>query len=150
MKIKSLVILVLFVCLTVTASFGQSWSKEQQEVWKAVDGLWAAWTGGDLDLYRSLMDDNYRWWNIKRAAPTTKQEGRPWGEYNIKNYPMKIYKINPMAIDIYDDIAIVFYYSQSLIVKADGTEISRAGKNLDIYRKNGGKWLIIADFSGAM
>ena len=151
MKTKSLLILVLFVCLTVTASFGQSWSKEQQEVWKAVDEIWAVWAaGGNVDLTFSLIDDNYRGWSNNDPAPFTKKDKRPWMEFYFKNYPIEIYKINPMSIDIYNDIAIVFYYYQILQVKPDGTDMQVAGKWMDIYRKNGASWLLLADSGGAM
>ena len=148
MKTRNVMIFGCLVILFVTTSFAQSWSKEQTEVWGAVETAWK--TMGDVDAFRTLIDDNYRGWTIGDLAPFTKQETISWLEWNTKKYKVEFYKIHPLAIDVYDDIAIVFYSFQTLVVKVDGTGdgISSSGRWMDIYRKNDARWLLIADYGG--
>ena len=53
-----------------------------------------------------------------------------------------------IAIDVRDDIAIVFYTYEGIYAQSDGTDRAEKGRWTDIYQNVGGRWLLVADCGG--
>ena len=70
---------------------------------------------------------------------------QPWWKQWTKNYKVIVQEVTPVAIDIHDDIAIVFSSYQSIVANKEGTETEEQGKWTEIYKKTDGKWLIISE-----
>ena len=147
MKAKVFSAGVVVVFFLSTASLAQTWSEEQKEVWTVVDSIWKAMTEKNVDLVNDLIDESYRGWHSGEPAPKTKPEILPWMDRFMGKQKLDLYSIHPLAIDIYEDMAIVFYSSQMILVNADGTEMKSTGNMMDIYRNRGDKWRLIADYS---
>ena len=62
---------------------------------------------------------------------------------------MIAYDMHPLAIDIHGDVAVVFFSFRALYEDQDGKKTVEYGRWTDIYRKSGGRWLLIADAGGA-
>ena len=59
-----------------------------------------------------------------------------------------IQDIQPVAIKIYDNVAIVQYYYTRILKDAEGKEKNVSGRWTDILLKQGDKWYIIGDSGG--
>ena len=59
------------------------------------------------------------------------------------------YRIHPLAIDLHGDVAIVFYSFVADTELPNGSRSTSTGRWTDVFRKEGGRWLLIADAGGA-
>ena len=143
----SLLILVFVLPTTLRA---QTWSAEQQEVWTAVEELWEHYTTGNIDPWYDLLSDDYRGWGRDDPVPLTKDQTRPWNEVWAADNRIVVYHLFPLAIEMYGDVAITFYTYRTLSRSSTGEEVEEDGRWMDVYRKVGGQWLLIADSGGAI
>ena len=60
---------------------------------------------------------------------------------------MELYTLHPLAIDVHGDTAVVFYVVDLLYAMDESNEVRKAVKMMDVYQKQDGKWLLIADFT---
>ena len=144
---SALVAAVVVALLSAPAPVpAQQWSTQQQEVWAAVEALWD--TSNDVDAWYDLIADDYRGWSISSAAPSTKAATRPFSErWAARNETVALH-LFPLAIDVRDDIAVVFYTYEGVYAQSDGTDRPEKGRWTDIYQNVGGRWLLVADCGG--
>ena len=138
---KNLAVMTLMAAFSASAT-AQQWSAEQQEVWKTVEALWDA---SDCQTWIKFFGEDYRGWVSPNPAPMTKDEITPGGcrWYDVNDYPL--HKVHPLAIDVRDDVAVVFYSYQFLSVKkVDKSEHFERGNVTEVYQKRDGGWILIA------
>jgi ketosteroid isomerase-like protein len=136
------------LCVTLLSSiqlFGQEWSEEQKEVWAGVENWWQAWADGDINKINSCIAEGFRGWREDFYAPYTMMSSQPWWKHWLQNNKVVVQQMTPAAIDIHDDIAIVFLSYQEVWEHKDGSEKEYRGKWTEIYRKIDGNWLIISE-----
>ena len=125
----------------------QEWTETQIEVWKNVESYTKLIMNGDVECFLEYFHSDYSGWNYYALMPVNKS--------NVKNelqQPPKqkivSYNINPVAINIFNDVAIVHYYFSGAYKNVNGKEISKRGRNTDILLKQKNKWVIIGDHVG--
>jgi ketosteroid isomerase-like protein len=143
--VKSILMILCITLLSSVQLFGQEWSEEQKEVWTAVENWWQAWADGDINKINSCVGEGYRIWNERNHAPFTMKEAQPWWKDWLQNNKNVLLHLKPVAIDIHDDIAIVFLSAQEVYKNKDGSEMRERGKWTSIFQKIDGKWLIISE-----
>ena len=126
---------------------GEAWSPAQQEVWATVQELWRVSSAGDLDSWFALVSDDFRGWSNADPAPFTKDVARY--RASLRVWKRIFYDVHPLAIDIHGDVAIVFYSFVTESEYPDGSRTTATGKWTDIFRKQGDRWLLIADSGGS-
>ena len=126
----------------------QEWSPAQQDVWKNVEAYWARDSAGDLDGFLSYFHENYIGWDLTEPASTNKARLRKFLEYGYKTEKTVLYDIQPVAINVIGNVAVVHYYYTAITKAADGKESDRAGRWADVLMKQGDKWVIIGDHGG--
>ena len=140
---RVLAVIILMAAFSATASVAQQWSAEQQEVWQTVEALWDA---ADCETWSAFFADDYRGWFSASLSPLTKQQTTASGCRYYAKEKTVLHTVHPLAIDVRDDIAIVFYsYSYVSEKKSDGSERQERGKWTEVYQKRDGSWLLIAD-----
>ncbi len=134
------IIISTFVFFFIVASgfqaFGEEWTAEQKEVWKAVETDGELFKKGDLEGLLSLRhDDVLIWWSDKKI-PLDKESIRI-GYQSFINYDKPVnWEINPLAIKIIDNTAIVFYS-----YKYSGNILSGSSRAMETWIKQDNKWL---------
>jgi ketosteroid isomerase-like protein len=68
---------------------------------------------------------------------------------SLRNWKRIFHDVHPLAIDIHGDVAIVFYSFNTETEHPDGSRTTATGKWTDIFRKQGDRWLLIADAGGS-
>ena len=124
--------------------FGQEWTSEQKEVWKAVEANWENARKGDVEaVLAGKRDDAVLWWS-SRPEPMTKEfmiyAFRNWFDYEKPSTA----KIKPLFISIFGNFANVYY-----IFKYDGEKLKDQGRILETLVKEGDKWLQIGSLSAS-
>lgn len=136
---------VLSVLICSQALSAQKWSPKQQEVWRNVEGIWAAWANGDVQAWYNLVSDDHRGWTDKMSFPATKKSNRKWDERWASTHKVILHRLFPLAIDLHGDVGVAFYNYEVLFEDKDGKEIREKGRWTEIHRKTDGKWLLIVD-----
>lgn len=139
---------VLSLLLVPAVSSAQEWSAAQKEVWKNVEEYWALSEAGNLEGFLSYFHPKYIGWGYSSALPMSAESSKKFLEYSFKTMKSLVYGIQPVAIIVHGDFAIVHYYYTSVYKDVEGKNRSESGRWTDILIKQGDKWVMIADHGG--
>ena len=146
--VKFVLVAVCLILLTSGQVFGQEWSDKQKEVWKNVETYWDLDVKRDLEGVLSYFHDDYSGWFNRDALPSNKASTRKSFAHFFGTTKILLQEIQPVAIKIHGNMAIVHYYYSRLVKDVEGKERNRSGRWTDILMKQGDKWLLIADHGG--
>jgi len=142
-------VLIVVLALMLSASaMAQEWTAEQKEVWENVEAYWDYGAQHDLDGMLSYFHDDYLGWSTSSPLPDGKAEVRKWASHQFATTTAVLHTIQPVGIVIHGDIAIVHYYYSDLEKDAKDEEKYSQGRWTDILKKQGDRWLLIADQGG--
>ena len=142
---RTAVFLSLFLCGSIVfwsiQALGEEWTEAQKEVWSVIENRWDKAKQGDIDAIEASTHDDALIWPNDIDTPLQKvlyMGGYSLWLKNAKNRPAT-YELIPYAIQIFGDIANVFF---SYKWKAESK--SGYGRSLVTLKKQNGKWLIIS------
>lgn len=149
MKISTIAFLAMYCGLIAgPAAWAQEWSPAQMEVWKHVESFWQKDAAGDLEGVLSTVHENYVGWDLSEPTTSNKARLRKFLDYNYKNEKTDLYDIQPVAINIVGDVAVVYYHFTAITKDADDEKSYESGRWADILKKQGNSWLLIGDHGG--
>jgi ketosteroid isomerase-like protein len=145
------IMLVLFVGMAVLSNtaLAQKWSSEQQEVWKAEENWWELYKNNDVEGIKALIHQDYVGWFWGDYATEGHAEALRWASHMIPKVKITYTNLKPLDILVMGDVAVLHYY-YSKRQSVDGKETVEQGRWTDIWKKEGGKWLLIADSGGIL
>ena len=146
--IKSIFIVLCLTLLSSAQLFGQEWSEEQKEVWNTVETYMGLSAKGDLEGFMGYFHDDYSGWSNQDALPGNKASTRKFLSHIFKARKILVQDLQPVAIKIHSNVAIVQYYYTRILKDAEGKEKNVSGRWTDILLKQGDKWYIIGDSGG--
>jgi len=146
--VKFVLVAVCLILLTSGQVFGQEWSAKQKEVWKNVETYWDLDAKRDLEGVLSYFHDDYSGWFNRSALPDNKASTRKSFAHSFETTKILLQEIQPVAIKIHGNMAIVHYYYSRLVKDVEGKERNRSGRWTDILMKQGDKWVLIGDHGG--
>ena len=152
MKTRTRSILIV-LCITLLCSaqlFGQEWSEEQKEVWKNVETYLDLRVKGDLEGFMDYIHDDYSGWSIHDPLPGNKASARKFLTHIFEVKKILVQDLQPVAIKVHSDVAIVHYYYSRILTDVEGKEKSVNGRWTDILMKQGDKWVMIGDSGGSI
>jgi len=127
----------------------RKWTKIQKEVWENVETYTNLIVNSDLEGFLNYFHKDYSGWNYCELMPVNKSD--------LKNELLHLpklkntsYNITPLAINIFNDVAIVHYYFSATFKTTDGKEKLKNGRNTDILLKQKDKWQLIGDHFGTL
>jgi len=122
-------------------------SKTQKEVWKNVETYTKYIMNGNVEGFLDYFHKDYSGWNYYELLPVNKKDlkNELWRLPKRKSVS---YKITPVAISIFNNVAIVHYYYSAAYKNTDGQEKAKKGRNTDILLKQKDKWVLIGDHVG--
>ncbi len=134
--------------LTSTTLFAQEWSAAQKEVWKNVEGYWALDAAGNTDGLLAYFHPDYVGWSITNAMPSSREATKKFITHRHKTSKTLVYDLQPAAIKIHGNIAIVHYHYVLIAKNAEGKDKESSGRWTDTLMKQGDKWVMIGDQGG--
>ena len=143
--------LVLFIGMAVLSNtaLAQEWSAEQQDVWKAVGNWWELLTNNDAEGIKALIHKDYAGWGWGDNATEGYAESLRWANHMVPKGKIAYINLKPLDILVMGDVAVIHYY-YSKFQSVDGKETVERGRWTDVWKKEGGKWLLIADSGGVL
>jgi len=150
-RIKSTIVIILFFVMTVglNTAFSQEWSKSQKEVWKNVESYWNLFAQGNMDEMMTYYHENYSGWANSSPLPGSKARATEGLKHFLEGNKIIMHNMDPVAIEIHDNVAVVHYYYSFIFKNSDGKEQNNSGRWTDILSKQGNKWILIGDHGGS-
>jgi ketosteroid isomerase-like protein len=149
--ISNLLVVVAVLCFAMlpsTVLFAQEWSAEQKEVWENVEAYWVLYTEEDLEGFLSYFHTDFSGWFNLAALPRGKSSVRKWDSHGMKTEDTVVHEINPVAIKIFGNVAVVHYYYTRAVKDAEGKQTLVRGRWTDILMKQDDRWVMIGDHGG--
>jgi ketosteroid isomerase-like protein len=143
----------LAACLTLlcTLSSGQppsQWSSDQKSVWAQEQAYWKYCKAMELDRYLSLWHPRVVGWPNSYSAPAGKDHISDWLTDRTKQgLAMKSYDLEPLVIQVTDNVAVVHYRVKYSWVDKAGKEIPVASRITHTWIKSADGWQIIGGMS---
>lgn len=123
----------------------QKWSATEAEIWKTVEAYWKVPTVGGLMEY---FHEQYMGWHSQEPMPGDKPIARLWQANLYNNRKSLVLKVSPVGTRVHGEFAIVNYHYTWLYEDSKQEQHTERGRFTDILKKEGGKWLLIADHGG--
>jgi hypothetical protein len=134
---------VALVAFTGVAS-GQTWSPEQQEIWRFEELQWKMSKDKDISWIDKMVHANISTWEAGRPAPQGKASLTRWVRYADASSTILEQEIFPISATITGNVAVAQY--TYLIVRENYKKDreTATGRWTDILIKEGGRWQFIA------
>jgi ketosteroid isomerase-like protein len=144
MSMRRLSLSLSSVALTafVTTASAQTWSPEQQDVWRVVEQSWKLAVAKDLSWIDTMVHPNVSLWDTDSPAPQNKASLLRWGRYQIAVSTVLEYELFPVSITIAGNVAVTHY--RFVLAREDHKKEQKTltGRYTDVWVKEGGRWLL--------
>lgn len=138
-----LVACLVLVAFATTAS-AQTWSPEQQELWKLEELQWKMAMEKDSSWIEKMIHPNLSLWAVDQPAPQNKASLARWDRFRNSSSTVLEQEIFPIAITITGNVAVVQYRYASVSENYKKDRETVTGRYTDVLIKEGGRWLFIA------
>lgn len=140
----SVSLLSLALAVFAGAASAQTWSPEQQEIWKLEEQQWKMSKEKDLSWIDKMVHPNLSYWDVGQPGPQNKASLLRWNRYSNTNATVLEQELFPISVTITGNIAVVQYgYSIAREnYKKDRETVN--GRYTDILVKEGSRWLFLA------
>ena len=140
----SLVLLSLALALLANAASAQTWSPEQQEIWRFEDQQWKMEAEKDASWIEKMVHANLSYWDVAQPGPQNKASLQRWLRQGYANNTTLEHELFPISATITGNVAVVQY---RYMVGRENYKKDRetvTGRYTDVLIKEGGRWLFIA------
>lgn len=126
------------------AAAAQTWSPEEQEVWKFEQQQWQMAKDKDLSWIDKMVHPNLSYWDNDQQSPQNKASLTRWNRYNNTNSTVLEQELFPISVKITGNIAVVHYRYTIARENLKKERETVGGRYTDILVKEGGRWLFIS------
>jgi hypothetical protein len=139
-----------FVFVAAAAGFlsgtvqAQSWTPEQQDVWKIEQKQWQMARDKDITWIESMVHPNLSYWETDSAVPQNRDSLTRWTRYQSAGSTTLEHELLPISIVVTGNVAVVNYYynTASEDYKKERQRVS--GHYMDVLIKDNGQWKFLA------
>jgi ketosteroid isomerase-like protein len=147
--IRSAATWLLLCCVSSVGQPPTQWSRDEESVWGLEQAYWRYCKGMDLDKYLTLWHASVVGWPSTYSAPAGKNHISDWLTDRAKNdLTMKSYDLEPLAIKVTDNVAVVHYRVKYSWVNKEGKETPVRSRITHTWIKSPDGWQIIGGMSG--
>lgn len=140
---RSQLLCLAFLACASTA-VAQTWTPEQQEIWRFEDQQWKMSAAKDLSWIDTMVHPNINFWDVDMPAPQNKASLARWSKYSSANSTVLEQELFPISMTITGNVAVVQYrYRVASENYKKEREVS-TGRYTDVLIKDGGKWQFIS------
>jgi hypothetical protein len=132
------------LCAVAAAASAETWSADQQDVWKVEQQQWKMAAAKDTSWVDTLVHANMRYWETGAPMPRDKASIKHWSRYDASSGTVLEQEIFPISATITGNVAVVQY---NYIIARENYKKDRetvTGHYTDVLIKEGGHWLFLA------
>jgi len=122
----------------------QTWTPDQQEVWKFEEQQWKMSAEKDLSWIDKMVHPNLSYWDTDQQMPQSKASLTRWNRYTTANTTVLEQELFPIAVTITGNVAVAQYRYMVARENYKKERETATGRYTDILVKEGGRWLFIA------
>ena len=135
----------LALLLTSSAAHAQQLSDAEKEVWQTVETYTKRFAENNVDGMMSYFHKDFTGWGAGAPVPSDFATRDKWVRFFVPKIKVLFYDLQPLAIKVHGDVAIVHYISSMLSVRGNEAAEWSSTNWTDILKKDGGKWMLIGD-----
>jgi len=136
--------LLCLALLAVATSVGaQSWTPEQQELWKLEELQWKMSAAKDASWIPKMVHANMSAWGNDSPSPQSMASLTKWNRFDSGQSTTLEYEIYPIAATITGNIAVMQYTYRSATENYKKEHKTSNGRWTDVLVKDGGTWKFI-------
>ncbi len=135
---------LLSLVVMAGAASAQTWSPEQQELWKLEEQQWQMAKDKDLSWVEKLVHPNLSYWNTEQSSPQNRASLARWDRYNNTNATVLEQELFPISATITGNVAVMQYRYMIARENYKKERETVSGHYMDVLVKEGGRWLFIA------
>lgn len=145
MRLVKIAVVVCFLMAALAGSASaQSWSAEQQEVWKFEEKQWQMARDKDLSWIDTMVHPNLSYWETGEAMPQNKTSLARWNKFNSASQTVLEQELFPISITITGNVAVAQYGYRVVRENHKKDRETVTGHYTDVLLKEGGSWRFIA------
>jgi Domain of unknown function (DUF4440) len=141
-KTAIIAFLMLFAIAGTVAA--QTWSQEQQEIWKFEEQQWQMDQDKDMSWIDTMVHPNVSFWGTGEPLPRNKASLARWDRYSSANATTLEHELFPLSVTITGDVAVVQYGYRIARENYKKERETVTGHYMDVLLKEGGSWRFIA------
>jgi len=122
----------------------QTWSAEQQEIWKVEQKQWQMSQDGDSTWIDTMVHPNMKYWDVGQPMPQDTASLARWNRYTTANGKTLEHEIFPISATITGNLAVVQYHYQVARENYKKEREMATGHYTDVLLKENGVWKFIA------
>jgi hypothetical protein len=126
------------------AASAQTWSAEQQEIWKLEEKQWQMAKDKDMSWIETMVHPSLSYWGTDSPVPQTKASLARWNRYENTTATVLEQELFPLSITVTGNIAVVNYRYQIARESYKKERETVHGRYMDVLVKDGGRWQFIA------
>lgn len=127
-----------------SAASAQTWSPEQQEIWRFEEQQWNMGKEKDLSWVDTMVHPNLSYWSTDQPGPQNKASLARWARYGSTSTTVLEQELFPISITITGNIAVVHYNYTVASENSKQERESVSGRYTDILVKEDGRWLFLS------
>lgn len=146
MSIRALCSTAAFLSMLAVAApaSAQTWSAEQQEIWKFEEQQWQMAKDKDSSWIEKMVHPSLSYWDSDQQMPQNKASLTRWNRYNNTNSTVREQELFPISVTITGNIAVVHYRYTTARENAKKERETVNGRYTDILVKEGGRWMFLS------
>jgi len=137
-------LLVLSLVAIAGVASAQTWTPDQQEIWRIEDLQWKMSMDKDATWIEKLVHPNISSWEVGRPAPQNRASLTRWTRFNDASSTILEQEIFPISVTITGNVAVAQYTYMIVRENYKKEREASTGRWTDILIKDGGRWQFIA------
>jgi hypothetical protein len=137
-------LVVLCLALLPTLAAAQTWTAEQQEIWKLEEQQWQMSKDKDMSWSDNMVHPNITSWDVDQPGPQNKASLQRWNRFSNANTTELEPELFPISLTITGTIAVVQYRYSVARENYKKERETTTGRYTDVLVKEGGRWLFVA------
>jgi hypothetical protein len=122
----------------------QTWTAEQQEIWKIEEQQWQMSKDKDLSWIEKMVHPSLSYWQTGMPVPQDRASLARWNRYSNANETVLEQELFPASVTITGNVAVAQYHYQIARENEKKERETVQGHYMDVFVKEGGRWLFIA------
>jgi hypothetical protein len=143
-RIVSVAALSLALCAFSGAAAAQTWTAEQQEIWKFEEQQWKSEAAKDASWIDTMVHPNLRYWSTSDPMPRDRASLKRWSRLGYEDSTVREQEIFPISATITGDVAVVQYRYMIARENYKKERETVTGHYTDVLIKENGRWLFLA------
>ena len=146
-KITVFLIAILVFTPLVVHTFGKGISSQEEKIWKLENKYFESWKQEDIEGIISIYHDNFVGWPTSSDLPAGKESARTFAEGTLDQLEIIEFAIDPQAIKITGNLAVVHHFFSWSARDAEGKLIKYRQRVTHTWLNEDGVWKIIGGMS---